>query len=88
MAKLSFLQRKAMEALASKIDKSDFLLQLKAEWSARLQPIDMEDINKQLQLAKGRIKATETEFIYKKVGVSDDDLLEVLKEIKAEKLGT
>lgn len=87
MRRLSFLRRKAMEALASKISKADFLLQLKTEWSTKLQDIDLQNLDKQLQLAKGRIKATETQFIYSKVGITDEDIMTVLQEIKAERFG-
>jgi len=76
-----------MEALASKISKADFLLQLKTEWSTKLQDIDLQNLDKQLQLAKGRIKATETQFIYSKVGITDEDIMTVLQEIKAERFG-
>lgn len=69
--------------LAKQISKEDFLDQLKEAWAPELKGKNVEDI---LSKSKKRIEKSGRKKLFDTVGITDDDLREVIKEIINEKL--
>lgn len=72
---------KAMAPLiAGRIKKNDFLSQLKEAWYPSVSK--NTDIEEEVKAAGQRIKAAGFEKVFKKVGVTDEDIRQVLTEIR------
>ena len=75
---------RAAPYLAGKIDKADFLRQLRESWYQHVKK--GSDIEEELVKAKERINASGPfKAAFEKVGLSDDDLRSVLRSIQEEK---
>ncbi len=69
--------------LAGRVSKGDFLSQLKEQW----RPYIKRDANIEDEVAKARERVNNSDFkgAFDKVGVTNEDLAIILKELKEEK---
>ena len=70
--------RELAKQLAKRMSKEDFLAQLKEAWASTLHGTDVDKVTED---AKRRIHSSGQEDLFKAVGVTDDDLRRVVKEI-------
>ncbi len=77
------LAQKASVRLAGSIDKETFLKQLKEQWRPYVKK--GSDIDDEVTRARVRINSSDFKEAFDKVGVTDDDLKRVLKELQDEK---
>ena len=81
----NYLQRKISEKAAKAIPSKDLFLEpLKAVWPMYL-PKGGIDIDRELALAKARIRKERMGPIFESVGVTDEDLRKVLESIVKER---
>jgi len=73
---------KAME-IAEGIDKESFLTELADQWYDHVSKNG--DIEDEVKKARARIKKSGFEPVFDKVGITDDDLREVIKDIQEAK---
>lgn len=68
---------------AGKVNKKDFLEQLKLAWKGRVQT---NDIDRETDGAMERIRKSGMQKFFDKVGITREDIKKVLKEIRNEGL--
>lgn len=77
------LAQKASVKLAGNIDKETFLSQLKEQWRPYVKK--NADIEDEVTKARQRINGSDFKEAFDKVGITDDDLRVILKELQDEK---
>jgi len=77
------LAQKASIKLAGKVDKETFLSQLKEQWRPLVKK--GADIEEAVTKARERINSSNFKEAFDKVGITDDDLRTILREVQEEK---
>jgi len=85
-SKLNSLKQEAsvlVQGAMSSEDKPRFIEDLKKEWRLHLSGTSF-NIEKQADLAEKRIRSSQFAFLFKQVGITREDLVKALTEIKEE----